>query len=79
MKVTCFDDLSLSRKALILNEFGAYIHSMESRDHKILLYALDQSFIEAYYSFYSNKIEVIRVADYVDLDKYLPHICLWKM
>lgn len=79
MKVTCFDDLSLSKKALILKEFGVFIHSVESQNYKILLYALNHYFVEAYYSFDSNEIEEIRVADYVDLDKYLQQICLWKM
>ncbi|MDH4091151.1 MAG: hypothetical protein OEV74_15345 [Cyclobacteriaceae bacterium] len=79
MKVTYFDELSLSKKALIMREFGVFIHSVESQNHKILLYALDHYFVEAYYNFDSNEIEEIRVADYVDLDKYLPQICLWQM
>lgn len=79
MKVTYFNDLSLQRKALILKGFGTYLQSVESEKYKILLFALNQHFIEAYYSLDSTRIECITVADYDDLDKYLPRISLWKL
>ncbi|MDF2435640.1 MAG: hypothetical protein K0Q95_16 [Bacteroidota bacterium] len=66
-----YDQLPVSQKADILWDEGKFIDSIELNNFDVSLYALDDRFIEMYYSLEKNRIEKIRVInDLSRLRKY---------
>lgn len=74
---THFNMLSLIDKALLINEFGMYIYSIEwYRSHWCHLYSINTKFVEVYYNTSTRQIDAIIMIDYKELDKYMSKICL---
>jgi len=76
MRQITFNELPLTDKALLVAEFGQFIESMDFYDYHIHLFSLNANFIEVYYNSLTRQVERISLAQYPDLDKYLPRIVL---
>jgi hypothetical protein len=76
MRQVRFNELPITDKALLVAEFGSFLQSIEFYDYRVHLYALNSHFIEVYYNILTRQVEKISLADYTDLDKYMPRILL---
>lgn len=74
MRTTNFNELAITDKAWLINEFGDLLMSIEYYDYRIYLYSLDHFLIELYQNIDTRQIESIQEADYSALDKYLSRI-----
>jgi hypothetical protein len=71
-----FNELRMQDKLTIVEDFATELCSIEYYDHRIYLYAINDLMIEAYHNIATKEIEKIVVAEYRDLDKFLPWITL---
>lgn len=76
MRPVHFNDLSARDKALLLEDMGVLLCSIEHYDHRVYLYALNSLFIEVYQNIETRIIERIAVASDADLDKFLSQITI---
>jgi hypothetical protein len=79
MRQVKFNELTLTDKALLMAEFGAYLESIEFYDYWVHLYSLNSHFIEVYYNILTKQIEKISLVDYRELDKYLSRILIHNL
>jgi hypothetical protein len=79
MRQVKFNELTLTDKALLMAEFGAYLESIEFYDYWVHLYSLNSHFIEVYYNILTKQIERISLVDYRELDKYLSRILIHNL
>lgn len=75
-KQKTFNELSLREKALLIEDMGVELCSIEFYDYRIYLYAFNNLLIEAFENIESKKIERVTTADYGNLDKYTSRITL---
>jgi hypothetical protein len=73
---TSFNDMTMKDKLTIVEDYSTELCSIEYYDHRIYLYAINDLMIEAYHNITTKEIEKIVVAEYHDLDKFLPWITL---
>lgn len=73
---TSFNQMSIKDKLVIVEDYATELCSIEYYDHRIYLYAINDLMIEAYHNIATKEIEKIEVAEYRDLDKFLPWITL---
>jgi len=71
-----FNAMSMNHKRIIVEDYATELCSIEHYDHRIYLYAINDLMIEAYHNIATKEIEKIAVADYKDLDKFLPWITM---
>ena len=71
-----FDELSIKDKALLLEDMGVQICSIEFYDYRIYLYAFNNLLVEVFQNIESRKFERVTTADYGNLDKYASQITL---
>jgi len=76
MKQVPFNELSMKHKIVLVEDFSEELASIEFYEHRIHLYALDSLLIEAYHNIETKQIDRITIAQYGDLDKFLPWITL---
>jgi hypothetical protein len=76
MRQVPFNELSMKHKVVLIEDFSEELASIEFYEHRIKLFALDSLFIEAYQNIETKEIDRITLAEYGDLDKYLPWITL---
>lgn len=76
MAQTGFNQLPLLEKALLVEEFGIYLESIETSGHWIRLYSLNHLFVEVYCSTLRPQIDAISTIEYCDLDVYLSRIAV---
>jgi hypothetical protein len=76
MRQVPFNELSMKHKVVLITDFSEELASIEFYDYRIKLFALDALLVEAYQNIETKEIERITLADYGDLDKYLPWITL---
>ncbi|HEY0745028.1 MAG TPA: hypothetical protein VGD40_26365 [Chryseosolibacter sp.] len=76
MKTSCFDELSLIDKALLVYEFALPLMSIEHYDFRIHLFSLNGHFIELYQKIETRQVHRISTVPYCELDKYLSRIVL---
>ncbi|RAV99169.1 hypothetical protein [Pseudochryseolinea flava] len=76
MKQVPFNELAMKHKIVLIEDFSEELASIEFYEHRIHLYALDSLLIEAYHNIDTKQIERITIAEYGDLDKFLPWITL---
>jgi hypothetical protein len=71
-----FNELTMKDKLVIVEDFATELCSIEFYDHRIYLYAINDLMIEAYHNIETREVERIVIAEYRDLDKFLPWITL---
>lgn len=71
-----FNAMSMKHKRTIVEDYATELCSIEHYDHRIYLYAINDLMIEAYHNIATKEIEKIEVANYKDLDKFLPWITM---
>jgi len=79
MKLKRFNNLEIAEKAWLLKEYGNYLLSLQHHKHIVLLYSLNQHFIEIFLDPSTRKVDKISAAEYKQLDKYLRQISLSKL
>lgn len=79
MKQIRFNELPLTDKALLVTEFASFLQSIEFYDYRVHLYNLNNHFVEVYYNITTRQVERISLANYDELDKYLPRIILQNL
>lgn len=81
MNAGTFDYLTLRDKALIVDEFGDLLTSIEYYDDRIYLFSLNGHFVEVHQNIDHRQIHKISIASYREMDKYLSRIIignLWR-
>ncbi|HYC84231.1 MAG TPA: hypothetical protein VEB86_03375 [Chryseosolibacter sp.] len=78
MRPIHFNDLSLRDKALLLDDFGVLLCSIEHYDHRVYLYALNNLFVEAYHNIETKAVDRVTMAEPADLDKFLARISIYN-
>lgn len=76
MKKVRFNELPITDKALLIAEFGDFLKTHDLYDYRVHLYSLNSHYVEVYYNILTRQVERISLAEYEDLDKYLPRIVL---
>jgi len=71
-----FNELSIRDKALLLEDMGVQVCSIEFYDYRIYLYAFNSLLVEVFQNIESRRIERVTTADYGNLDKYASRITL---
>jgi hypothetical protein len=71
-----FNELPMKDKLVIVEDYATELCSIEFYDHRIYLYAINDLMIEAYHNIETREVERIIIAEYRDLDKFLPWITL---
>ncbi|HYC86139.1 MAG TPA: hypothetical protein VEB86_12995 [Chryseosolibacter sp.] len=79
MKLKRFNDLAIAEKAWLLKEYGQYLLALQHYGYTVLLYALNQHFIEIFLDPQTRRVEKISAATYKQLDKYLSQIPISRL
>lgn len=74
-----FDNLPLSEKAILIDEYGVHLTSIEYYDYRIDLFAMHSLLIERYQKIETDEVESIHTCHYRDLDKYASQIVIGKL
>jgi len=75
-KQKTFDELTNREKALLLEDTGVLVCSIEFYDYRIYLYEFNNLMVEVFQNIESRKIEQITTANYGNLDKYASRITM---
>jgi hypothetical protein len=75
-KQKTFNELTNHEKALLLEDFGILVCSIEFYDYRIYLYAFNNMLVEVFQNIETRAIEQMTTADYGSLDKYASRITM---
>jgi hypothetical protein len=71
-----FNELTNREKALLLEDAGILVCSIEFYDYRIYLYAYNNMLVEVFQNIETKAIEQMTTADYGNLDKYASRITM---
>jgi hypothetical protein len=71
-----FNRLSLADRAYMVREQGMFVHSVTFKNYCLMLYSINDQFIELSYDIKASSIVWISVANQYDLSKYLADVHL---
>jgi hypothetical protein len=74
-----FNDLSLEKKTLAIEEGGQFLEQIVYFNEKVDLYSLNNQFIEVYFSIATHSVKKITIADSSDMTKFISRISIKKM
>ena len=77
MTITDFTTLTLPDQLEFLYAEGVYLHKRKTADESVILYQLNQLYIEIHYEKYRHFVSHLRCSNNADiLDPYLETICV---
>jgi hypothetical protein len=79
MKAGAFNQLPLTDKFWLVQEYGHYLLSIEYYDYRVSLCALNSEFVEIYKNIDTRIIEKICIADSRALDKFLTRVIIGNL